>query len=218
MKKPMMSACTALFVFFVNLMTVGAQEAATTTKPPIFGTYVPAKDTAQSKFRLRPAFGRFGMTAGSFMGMDSSYQRGGAVGLRAELGFTNQLSLVANAEIGRINQTTLALHWQPFNNASSRWQPYFGAGWSATAKGNTGSLVNNVGRGGFGKHGGFDGFDNFNSSTIAVSHGLALQTGFNYLLARKVIAHIDATYQVPLNTTVTKVSTVGLRFGISRQF
>jgi OmpW family len=223
-------AFLALCMFFLNFSTLLAQtptqEVVTpaaaspiiTPKAPIFGTYTPAKDTAQRRFSLRPAFVRFGFTGGGFVGVDSSSsRRGGAAGVRMEIGFSNHLSLVGNAEMGRINQGTLALHWQPFNSMNSRWQPYFGAGWSATAA-SSGNLFEVEGNKGFGRHKGFEGFEGFETNNFTISHSLALQTGFNYLLRRHWIAHIDATYQQPLNTAVNKIGTAGVRFGISRQF
>jgi hypothetical protein len=225
MRKYGTSALMALCVFFLNFSTLVAQEsatpiptatAATAVKTPIFGTYIPVKDTSARKFG--PAFVRFGITSAGFAAADTSNQGGGAAGVRMEIGFSNKLSLVGNVEMGSINQSTLALHLHPFNSTSSRWQPYFGAGWSATAKGTNGIFSGRGGHGGFGKRGGWDGFGDFENSTITISHSLALQTGFNYLLRRRWIAHIDATYQVPLNTTVSKIATAGVRIGISRQF
>jgi OmpW family len=229
-KKYGTGAFLACCMFFLNFSMLVAQtttqEAANpaatspiiTPKARIFGTYTPAKDTAQRRFSLRPAFMRFGFTGGGFVGVDSSSsRRGGAAGARLEIGFSNYLSLVANAEMGSINQTTLALHWQPFNNMNSRWQPYFGAGWSATAA-SSGNVFEKEGGKGFGRHEGFDKFTGFERATFTISHSLALQTGFNYLLRRRWIAHIDATYQQPLNTAINKIGTAGVRFGISRQF
>ncbi|MEA5460982.1 hypothetical protein VB796_18115 [Arcicella sp. LKC2W] len=208
------------------LFNTQAQEVKEVTKEvksePIFGSVLERKIVKDSSKKhtpfnpLKPAFFRVGVLGGSLIAFDNSSNDkvGGTMGLRIEYGFSNRISLVADFQGNRTNnstfsrgQSSLGVNWMPFK--SRRLQPYFGAGVGVGRDGN-----------GFGRYddrrGGSRPFDNdYNRRGV---QGFAYaRTGLNYVLAKKLLAIGEASYQVPFNNS-TSNGGVALRVGLAYQF
>ncbi len=221
MKNYVTLLASMLFLMLGNTPSAMAQQADSTA---IFGYEVPrsAPDTGQKKCFLKkliphPAFIRLGMTGGGIMSLGSDNEIGGSAGMRAEYGFSNKFSLVAAAQMndGQNNtaistmQTSLVVHWMPFK--AHRLQPFFGAGW--------GLGLDSFGHFGRGGHGDFFGTENEENSEDVQNFAVA-QTGFNYVLFRRLIATAEVAYQLPIGST-TSTNSNGLlaaNLAISYQF
>lgn len=208
------------------LFNTQAQEVKEVTKEvksePIFGSVLERKVYKDSSKKhtpfnpLKPAFFRVGVLGGGLIAFDNSSNDnvGGTMGLRLEYGFSNRISLVADFQGNRINNTTfsngqssLGLNWMPFK--SRRLQPYFGAGAGVGRDGN-----------GFGRYddrrGSSRPFDN-NFNRRGVQGFAYARTGLNYVLAKKLLAVGEASYQLPFNNS-TSNGGVALRVGLAYQF
>jgi hypothetical protein len=221
--KKTLTGIVLLSVLF-NTQAQEVKENKKEDKPePIFGTVLERKILKDSSKKhtpfnpLKPAFFRIGAMGGSVIAFDNSSNDnvGGTIGLRVEYGFSNRFSLVADFQGNRINNTTfsrgqssLGINWMPFK--SRRLQPFFGAGAG-------------IGRDGYGfgrfdddRRGGSRPFDNdFNRRGV---QGFAYaRTGLNYVLAKKLLAIGEVSYQLPFDNS-TSNGGVALRVGLAYQF
>lgn len=215
----------ALLSILFNTQAQEVKEVTKEVKPePIFGSVLERKVSKDSSKKhtlfnpLKPAFFRVGVLGGGLIAFDNSSndRAGGTMGLRLEYGFSNRISLVADFQGNRINNTTfsngqssLGINWMPFK--SRRLQPYFGAGAGVGRDGN-----------GFGRYddrrGGSRPFDNdFNRRDRGVQGFAYARTGLNYVLAKKLLAIGEASYQLPFNNS-TSNGGVALRVGLAYQF
>ena len=106
-------------------------------------------------------------------------------------------------------QTSLAVHWMPFK--AHRFQPFFGAGWGLDLDG-----FGHFGRGGRG-----DFFDTENEQNSEDIQNLAVaQTGFNYVLFRRLIATAEVAYQLPIggSTSTNSNGLLAANLAVSYQF
>ena len=106
-------------------------------------------------------------------------------------------------------QTSLAVHWMPFK--AHRFQPFFGAGWGLGLDG-----FGHFGRGGRG-----DFFDTENVQNSEDIQNLAVaQTGFNYVVFRRLIATAEVAYQLPIggSTSTNSNGLLAANLAISYQF
>ncbi|MES2520683.1 MAG: hypothetical protein V4585_21385 [Bacteroidota bacterium] len=206
------------------LFTVIANSQAQEIKSePIFGSVLEkkiSKDSTKKKSSfnlLKPAFLRLGVMGGGLISFDNSTgdNGGGTMGLRVEYGFTNRLSLVGEVQGNGIrsstftrNQASLGVNWMPFK--SRRLQPYVGLG------GGVGG--NGFGNRRFGDNRPFGQFlDDDNNRERGVQGFAFARTGVNYVLAKKIIATAETSYQLPFNNASSNGG-LALRVGLSYQF
>jgi hypothetical protein len=216
-----------LLSVLLNAQAQEITEKVKEVKPePIFGSVLQRKilkDSTQKRTPfnpLKPAFFRIGVMGGGLIAFDNSTNDnvGGTFGLRLEYGLSNRFSLVGEMQANGINgstfsrgQSSLGVNWMPFK--SRRLQPYFGIG--AGIGGNRFDRFGNNGRDGFGSRPSFDNDNDFNRRN---SQGFAYgRTGLNYVLARKIIAIGEASYQIPFNNS-TSNGGLALRVGLAYQF
>ncbi len=205
------------------LFTTQAQEVK---KEPIFGSVLERKISKDSTKNhrpfnpLKPAFFRIGVMGGSLFDLNNSNNDkvGGTMGLRIEYGFSNRFSVVGDFQANHANNTTfsrgqssLGINWMPFK--SRRLQPYFGVG--AGVGGNGVGRLGNDGRGSFGQR---LPFDNDNELNRRDAQGFAYaRTGLNYILAKRLLAIGEASYQLPFNNSSSNGG-ISLRAGLAYQF
>lgn len=230
-------------VVLLTLFAVGfaMQSKAQKSSPfPVFGFEIFKKngsDTTKKKssFRLfHPAFLRLGTMGGIVIPFDNSTNSevGGTMGLRAEYGFSNLVSLVGEVQVNGRNgltfpsaQTSLGINLMPFK--SKRIQPYVGVsfgggGGGGNDKNNGGMDGNNGGYGGketngneaneiYTNNGNVDGNGNFQAFG-------QMKLGLNYVLAKKFISTFETGYQLPFNNLSTSNGGLMARIGFAYQF
>lgn len=205
------------------LFTTQAQEVK---KEPIFGSVLERKISKDSTKNhrpfnpLKPAFFRIGVMGGSLFALNNSNNDnvGGTMGLRIEYGFSNRFSVVGDFQANHANNTTfsrgqssLGVNWMPFK--SRRLQPYFGVG--AGIGGNGFDRFGNRGRDGFGNRPPFDNDNDVNRRNV---QGFAYaRTGLNYILAKRLLAIGEVSYQLPFNNSSSNGG-ISLRAGLAYQF
>jgi hypothetical protein len=199
---------------FVNISYVSAQNADSTT---VFGYVVPKPkldSNGNPKHFFKPAFKRLGFTTGAIFPLNGG-EAGGTSSLRFEYGFSNKTSILLDFRGNRGGDSTfsggqagLILRTMPF--AARRLQPYFGAGYAI------GGGRSNEGNG-RGKNHNYTYTESDGADTVK-HYGLA-QFGVNYIVFRRVIASVEADYQVQLGgTNAQKFGGASVKFGLAYQF
>lgn len=234
-------------VVLLTLLAVGfaMQSKAQKSSPfPVFGFEIFKKngsDTTKKKsfFRLfHPAFLRLGTMGGIVIPFDksTSSEVGGTMGLRAEYGFSNLVSLVGEVQVNGRNgltfpsaQTSLGINLMPFK--SKRIQPYVGVSFGVGGGG--GNDKNNGGI--YGNNGGKDGNEtNGNEANETYTNGGTvingndengkfqafgqMRLGLNYVIAKKFISIFETGYQLPFNNLSTSNGGLMARIGFAYQF
>lgn len=233
-------------VVLLTLLAVGfaMQSKAQKVNPePVFGTVVVKQNRGdstkkKSSFRLfHPAFLRLGTMGGGVIPFDNSINSevGGTMGLRAEYGFSNLVSLVGEVQMNGSNgitfpsaQTSLGLNLMPFK--SKRIQPYvgvsFGVGGGGGNDKNNGSMDGYVGI--------YDGNETYGTETNDTNNGIdgndkdggrgdfqtfgQMRLGLNYVLAKRFISTFETGYQLPFTNLTTSNGGIMARIGFAYQF
>lgn len=197
------------FLFALLALSISAEMSAQQAKKKAdepskpFGTEVkPSK--------IQPAFGRIGLEYGIAAPQNGNQTIGQARGARAEIGFTNFLSLAlsADAQTGRDSllsgfQTSAGLQVMPFS--FGRLQPFVGAG-----AGFGFGQSNGGGRGGPGGPGGLNA-----GETKKSWYGRA---GFNFVLAPRWILAIEENFNKQFGANAATYGSFLTRLAVSYQF
>lgn len=227
-------------VVLLTLLAVGfaMQSKAQKSSPfPVFGFEIFKKngsDTTKKKssFRLfHPAFLRLGTMGGIVIPFDNSTSSevGGTMGLRAEYGFSNLVSLVGEVQVNGRNgltfpsaQTSLGINLMPFR--SKRIQPYVGVSFGVGGGG--GNDKNNGGVEGYDAY--YDTEKNEALNPKAEGFGMGkegnfqafgqMRIGLNYVLAKSFISTFETGYQLPFNNLSTSNRGLMARIGFAYQF
>ena len=240
-------------VVLLTLLAVGfamQTKAQKVDSEPIFGSTVIKKNGTdstkkKSSFRLfHPAFLRVGTMGGVVIPFDNAANGGvgGTMGLRAEYGFSNVVSLIGEVQVNGSNgltfpsaQTALGINLMPFK--SKRLQPYvgvsFGVGGGGNNDKNNGGIDGNN-DGNDGNNNGNDGNNGTNGNeTVETNDGAntngndgngnfqafgQMRLGVNYVLAKRFISTFETGYQLPFNNLSTSNGGLITRIGFAYQF
>ncbi len=212
-----------LFVFTATQCLINCEiKAQNVDSTTVFGYVVPKPkldSNGNPKHVFKPAFKRLGFTMGGLIPFNGG-EGGGTSGIRFEYGLSNKTSILLDFQGNNARDTSfsggqasLLVRTMPFK--ARRLQPYFGIGYS-------------IGGGQTGKNrfGGRDGknYPNYVDNDTETNDNIAKhyavgQVGLNYIVMRRVIASLDATYQAQIGgTNLQKYGAASVKFGLAYQF